>query len=102
MQVISISTKAIESKTVRGVAGLSNMMRGRATVCALSPVSPRARKFKCKCAESDKGVVGEVANQSSFDMDIAGLLRLKERRGGGVETRVYSKSMRMKKGANRK
>lgn len=92
MQVISISAKAIKSKTVRGVAGLSNMMRGRATVHALSPVNPRAREFKCRCAESDKGVVGEVANQSSFDMDIAGLLRLKERRGGGVETGYTARS----------
>lgn len=29
MQVMSISAKAIKSKTVRGVAGLSNMMQGK-------------------------------------------------------------------------
>lgn len=53
MQVISISAKAIKSKTVRGVAGLSNMMRGRATVCALSPADPRTRESNCRYAESD-------------------------------------------------
>jgi hypothetical protein len=43
-QEMSNSAKATSSKMVRGVAGLSNIARGRATDCAPSGTLSQARK----------------------------------------------------------
>lgn len=43
-QEIKSSAKATSSRMVRGVAGLSNIVRGRARACALSRTFSQARK----------------------------------------------------------